>query len=84
MLNKISSESREIFININEAQNYHDQYGGILLVLDKGYAVCTACIDPCICDRSMKWLDSLAPSWSEAHPANLRRMSSSKTQLDLC
>ena len=78
MLNKLSQESRELFKNISEAQKYHDDFGGILLVLDNGYAVCTCCIDPCTCDRSMDWLDSLAPSWSEAHPANLRRTKVSK------
>lgn len=64
------------FPHIKEAMEYHSSMGGILLVLDKGYGICTLCTNddtPNECGRTDLWLESLAPSWSEASPENARR-----------
>ncbi|MFA5353156.1 MAG: hypothetical protein WC291_02910 [Thermodesulfovibrionales bacterium] len=64
------------FKTLNEALAAHEYHGGILLVLDNGkYAVCDRCLPGRCgkCGRSEEWLDSLAPSWSEAAPENMRR-----------
>ena len=73
------------FKTLTEAQAAHEEYGGILLVLDDGeYAHCHFCEKDELCGecgRTAEWLDSLAPSWSEASPENIRRDPRNRTAM---
>lgn len=72
----IKNDSSITFDTLQEAQEEHANYGGILLVLDDGkYCVCNLCVNPGCgeCGRTDEWIESLAPSWSEAAPENARR-----------
>ena len=63
------------FTTLKDAESHHEEYGGILLIMDSGeYGVCSYCPhDGCgECGRSVEWLDSLGPSFSEAAPENMR------------
>lgn len=64
----------QTFKRLHEAQAEHDVSGGILLINDDGsFTLCQDCrLDNCRC-RTIEWVDSLAPSWSEAAPENAAR-----------
>lgn len=65
------------FTDLDEARAAHDEFGGILLDQGDHYIVGYPPGDqgdpePWM-NRSGEYLDSLAPSWDETHPDNLKQ-----------
>ena len=65
------------FQYLKEAEAFHEKSGGILLITGTKASVCCGCMvdKKCQC-RDDDYVNSLAPSWSEADPDNINKLPS--------